>query len=112
MSKNTPKPNPETTCTGQDKILSRRDVLRAAVVAGCSLFVPIAMFSTPANGAEPAAATGAKKLAKAAAKYQNKPNGAQKCSICTNYIAASKTCKRVEGPINPNGWCILWAAKA
>ena len=111
MSKNSPKTTPVTTCTGQDKILSRRDVLRAALVAGCSLFVPIAIFSSSANGAEPAAATGAKKMAKTAVKYQNKPNAAQKCSTCTNYIAAAKTCKRVEGPINPDGWCILWAAK-
>ena len=111
MSKNIPKTNPVTICTGQDKNLSRRDVLRAALVAGCSLFVPIAIFSTPANGAEPVAATG-KKVAKAGVKYQNKPKGAQKCSTCTNYIAASKTCKRVEGTISPDGWCILWAAKA
>jgi hypothetical protein len=92
--------------------MSRRDVLRTALVAGCSLLLPTAIFSSSANGAEPAAATEVKKVAKSGVKYQNKPKGAQKCSLCTNYIAASKTCKRVEGPINPDGWCILWTAKA
>jgi len=112
MSKIIPDTHPVTTCTGQDKIMSRREVLRAALVAGCALFVPVAIFSSAANGAEPATATGVKKLAKAGVKYQSKPKGAQKCSTCTNYIAASKTCKRVEGSIDPKGWCILWAAKA
>ena len=112
MRKNIPDTHPATTCTGQDEMLTRREVLRAVLVAGCSLFVPVAIFSSSANGAEPAAATGAKKMAKTAVQYQNKPKGAQKCSICTNYIAASKTCKRVDGAINPDGWCILWAAKA
>jgi hypothetical protein len=63
--------------------------------------------SSPASAAD-----AAKKVAKAGVKYQNQPKGEQKCGTCTNYIAASKTCKRVEGPINPDGWCILWTKKA
>jgi hypothetical protein len=82
------------------------------LITGCCLFVPITMLSSSANSAEAATATGAKKLAKSGVKYQNQPKGAQKCGTCTNFIAASKTCKRVEGPINPDGWCILWTAKA
>lgn len=91
----------------KDEILSRRAVLRAALMLGCGLFVPITLMSTPASAAD-----AAKKVAKAGVKYQNQPKGEQKCGTCTNYIAASKTCKRVEGPINPDGWCILWAKKA
>jgi hypothetical protein len=111
MSENIEKAVPRETGMVEEA-LSRRAVLRGALVVGCSLIVPIAFFSSSAIGVEPAAATTAKKTPKAAVKYQNKPKGTQKCSICTNYIAASKTCKLVEGPINPNGWCILWAKKA
>jgi hypothetical protein len=100
------KTTPNTTCSKQDEILSRRAVLRAGLMLSCSLFVPIALISSPANGAA------APKLAKAGVKYQAQPKGAQKCSLCTNYIAASKTCQRVEGPVSPDGWCVLWAKKA
>jgi hypothetical protein len=84
--------------------LSRRDVLRGALVVGCSLFVPIALFSSSASGAD-----ATPKMAKKSVQYQNQPKGASKCGTCINFIAASKTCKRVEGPINPEGWCALWA---
>jgi hypothetical protein len=107
MSKTIKETPANTTNTKQDEILSRRAVLRGALMVGCSLLVPISLFSSPAN-----AATEAKKLAKASVKYQDKPKGDQKCGTCTNFIAASKTCKLVEGPINPDGYCILWAKKA
>jgi hypothetical protein len=98
-----------TTPTKQDEILSRRAVLRAGLMLSCSLFVPITLISSPANGAT---APATPKLAKAGVKYQAQPKGAQKCSLCTNYIAASKTCQRVEGAVSPDGWCVLWAKKA
>jgi hypothetical protein len=41
-------------------------------------------------------------------QYQQQPKGEQKCSACTHFIADSKTCKLVEGQINPEGWCVLW----
>ena len=104
------KTPPKTTCTKQDEILSRRAVLRAALMLSCSLIVPIALISSPANGAT--APTKTPKLAKAGVKYQAQPKGAQKCGSCMNFISASKTCQRVEGPISPEGWCVLWAAKA
>jgi hypothetical protein len=107
MSKTIKETPTGTADTKQNEILSRRAVLRGALLVGCSLLVPASLFSSPAN-----AATEAKKLAKAGVKYQEKPKGDQKCSTCTNFIAASKTCKRVEGPINPDGYCILWAKKA
>jgi hypothetical protein len=53
---------------------------------------------------------------KANVKFQNNPKGAQQCSKCNYFIpGASPTapgqCKVVAGPIIPNGWCILFAAK-
>ena len=46
-------------------------------------------------------------------KYQDKPNGTQKCADCIHFIPASSgkgpgTCQIVEGAISPNGWCIEW----
>jgi hypothetical protein len=105
MNEINPNSSPEATDAKQDLMLSRRAVLRGALLVGCNLIVPLAIFSSPANGAESAAT---KKVSKASVKYQNQPKGEQKCSLCKNFIAASKTCHRVEGPINPEGWCILW----
>jgi hypothetical protein len=112
MNRNIEKASPQEVNMTKETSISRRDVLRGALVAGCSLFVPMAIFSSSANGAEPAVASGTKKKLKAGVKYQYSPNGAQKCSLCTNYVAASKTCLIVDGPIDPDGWCTLWAAKA
>jgi hypothetical protein len=100
----------DTTGPKQNEILSRRAVLRGLLMVGASLLIPVSLVTSPANASTAPAA--AKKLAKAGVKYQEKPKGDQKCSTCTNFIAASKTCKRVEGPINPDGYCILWAKKA
>jgi hypothetical protein len=106
--------SPEEECLKQEKILSRRDVLRGALAATCGLLLPITFFSSPAAGADAAEKEpkSAKKVSKESVKYQYKPNGEARCGTCLNFIAESKTCKRVEGPINPNGWCILWAKKA
>jgi hypothetical protein len=112
MNENNQEASPDTTDSRQDEMLSRRAVLRGALMVGCSLFVPIAIFSSSANGAESTAPATAKKVSKKSVMYQNQPKGAQKCSTCMNFIAASNTCKRVEGSINPEGWCILWVKKA
>ena len=91
---------------------SRRLVLRGALVAGCSLIAPVSLFSSLARGADSAAPAATKKLAKASVQYQAQPKGEQKCGGCTNFIAKSNTCARVEGKITPEGWCSLWAKKA
>jgi hypothetical protein len=85
-------------------ILSRRFVLRGAVVAGCGLCLPV-FFSGQANS------EAAKKMTQANAQYQAKPKNERSCGNCANFIAASKTCKLVEGQVSPEGWCNLWAAK-
>lgn len=50
------------------------------------------------------------KVSKTIAQYQEKPKDGKKCATCANFIAESNTCKVVEGPINPEGWCIYWLA--
>jgi hypothetical protein len=101
-------------CVMEEKTLSRRSVLRGALVVTCGLVMPITFFSSPAAGADTVAESpkAAQKVSKTSVKFQSRPNGENKCGTCMNFIAASKTCKRVSGPINPNGWCILWAKKA
>lgn len=49
-------------------------------------------------------------------KYQDKPNGKQKCSGCSLFIpgksaTAVGSCKVVDGAISPNGWCTAFAPK-
>lgn len=72
----------------------------------------------PALAGLVAASTGTAmaKGAKAQFKYQDKPNGKQKCSGCSLFVpgktaTANGTCKVVEGSISPNGWCTAFAAK-
>jgi hypothetical protein len=63
------------------------------------------------QSAPPSSTQSTTKLSKTQVKYQQQPNGDQQCSKCMHYIAESSTCKLVEGPINPNGWCTLWALR-
>lgn len=57
------------------------------------------------------AALAQQKASKAAMKYQDKPNGDQKCSSCLQFEPPS-SCKVVEGPVKPEGYCIAWVKKA
>jgi hypothetical protein len=86
------------------KPTTRRGVLiGAAVLTG----LPILAVSEAAH----AAGT----LPKANAHYQDHPNGTKHCSMCNYYIPGSPKagmCKVVAGPIDPNGWCTLFAPKA
>jgi len=85
----------------KEKIPSRRIVLRAALAAGCGLWLPVAL-----------AAEESKKVSQASVNYQAKPKGDQKCASCANFVAASNTCKVVEGTVSPEGWCRVWVMKA
>jgi len=118
---------------------SRRIVLRGALAAGCSLLLPTALMGCdspqemgsadidtlpPATGpeavppanppSEPMAAAPAEavKSSQASVQYQAQPKGEQKCSNCMHFIAESNTCKRVDGTVSPQGWCIIWANAA
>ncbi len=42
--------------------------------------------------------------------YQDKPKGADRCDGCSSFQSPN-ACKLVEGEINPQGWCSLFAKK-
>ncbi|MBP1688733.1 MAG: hypothetical protein H6Q33_4876 [Deltaproteobacteria bacterium] len=112
----------------------RRMVLRVALGTGCVLAVPTILSAcdqdqrpqgptSGGNGATaspptPAASVGTSSaqvggtVPKAQAKYQERPNGEQKCSNCQQFVAATNTCKVVEGSVSPEGWCMFWAKTA
>jgi hypothetical protein len=58
----------------------------------------------------PAAAEAQQKMAQKLVQYQKTPKNNQKCSDCLHFIAPD-SCKLVEGKIDPNGWCSLFAPK-
>lgn len=44
-------------------------------------------------------------------RYQEGPKGSQRCSGCKNFVGPN-ACRVVAGLVNPNGWCLLFQAKA
>lgn len=50
-----------------------------------------------------------KKQPKSAVRYGHGMRSAH-CSICRHYISPGK-CEKVEGQINPDAWCRLFARK-
>ena len=82
---------------------SRRDALKlgAAALAGACL---------ARNAAAQAKAT------KQAMQYQDQPKNGQTCDQCMHWVPgpdakAQGTCKVVDGPISPKGWCAAFAKK-
>jgi High potential iron-sulfur protein len=56
------------------------------------------------------------KASKQAMKYQDQPKDGQRCDTCLQFIAGAKpgangTCKVVDGPISPSGWCAAYVKK-
>ncbi len=87
-----------------DKKVSRRTILRGAVVTAAA--VPVLL-----SGMSAQAADKFKQDAPNVA-YQHSPDAkGNHCSICANYIDP-KQCKVVEGEIDPNGHCKLFVKKA
>jgi hypothetical protein len=81
---------------------SRRLLLRrAALLAGAALTASV----VPSEQA-----SAQQKASKEAMKYQDKPNGDQRCSNCMQFVPPA-SCKVVDGTINPNGYCIAWVKK-
>jgi hypothetical protein len=82
--------------------LSRRNLIEA-VAAGAvgtvTLYASALAQSAPAQ-----------KQSKEEAQYQDKPKGGQVCGICT-YFVAPTSCQKVDGAINPTGWCKNFALK-
>jgi hypothetical protein len=82
--------------------LSRRSLLtQAAVLAGAALTASV----IPSERA-----SAQQKASKEAMKYQDKPNGDQRCDNCLQFVAPA-SCKVVDGVIKPNGYCIAWVKK-
>ncbi len=79
--------------------LSRRFVLCSAAVAA----------SVCVLGGR-AAPQGSIKSPQQSARYQDHPNGGQRCGSCRQFQPPS-SCKVVAGKISPNGWCSLYFAK-
>jgi hypothetical protein len=77
----------------------RRLFLRGAAIAAGSLVGPAV------------AAAGSAKVSQKLAHYQPSPNGSARCQVCSQFLPAP-SCKVVEDPITPSGWCLLYAAKA
>jgi len=50
------------------------------------------------------------KMAQKLVQYQMTPKNNQKCSICLHFVPPD-SCKLVDGKINPEGWCALFAPK-
>jgi hypothetical protein len=82
--------------------MSRRDLFKVAgSVVGAAAIVGLAGREALADN----------KMAKTAAQYQASPHGGQSCGKCSNYVAASSSCRVVDGPVSANGWCSLYAVK-
>lgn len=79
-------------------------ISRRACLGGAALIVgagATCMMSTSA----------AAKTSQADAKYQEKPQGDNKCSGCAQFQPPD-ACKVVDGKISPEGWCQLYTPKA
>lgn len=76
---------------------SRRSALR--MIAG----VPLGLAMLVAATSEAMA-----KASQKGVRYQNEPKGDHNCANCRHFQPPN-ACKLVEGEINPNGWCTVWA---
>ena len=86
---------------------TRRIILaKAAAAAAAVVVAPLLCASANAQA----------KASKQAMQYQDSPKNGQQCATCLQFIpgsgpAANGTCKVVDGPISPKGWCIAYAKK-
>ena len=90
-----------------EKTTRRIVIIRAVGLLGAALAPALLTGTALAQG----------KAKKQAVKYQDKPNGKQKCADCMHFIPAKSgkgtgTCKIIEGAISPNGWCAEWEQPA
>ncbi len=79
---------------------SRRLVLRATVVT-------LGAAAGAAASAKPAAAV--VKISKSAVAYQDHPQGDKRCEKCLQFQAPD-SCKLVDGPVSPQGFCRIFSA--
>jgi hypothetical protein len=75
-------------------------------------------FAAAAAASEASAAAkssaGAAKSAQSAVQYQTTPKGTAKCSGCKFFLPGTPKgqCQVVAGDISPDGWCVVYSAKA
>ncbi len=79
---------------------SRRAVLSLTASA-------LALGGVSAAGLATAAAA---KSSQKSVSYQDHPKGGKGCNSCDAFLPPS-SCKTVEGPIEPSGWCSLYKAR-
>jgi hypothetical protein len=80
-------------------------ISRRALVGGAALAIGAAATISASTRA-----AAQQKVSQADAKYQDHPNGQQRCEICLNFRPPD-ACQFVESPISPKGWCQFFAAK-
>lgn len=80
--------------------LSRRGLLRAAIVGGGLVFAAAIVSPTEASA----------KVSQRSVAYRGAPNGTARCVNCALWQPPA-ACKVVEGVISPNGWCSIYAPK-
>ena len=86
--------------------ISRRGALAAMVsVTGAAGAIVAGVAAAPAKASDAAS-----QLRKEDVRYQDQPKGDQRCTGCKNFVGPS-ACRVVAGPVNPNGWCLLFQAK-
>jgi len=101
---------PAASAQQDEEMQSRRNILLKLVAITSALWLPIAV--STASSAHAAVKTGPKKVTQASVNYQSQPKAEQKCGKCNNFIAASNSCKLVDGKISAEGWCSLWSKKS
>jgi hypothetical protein len=79
---------------------------REALAKGVGVLAVVASLTAVA----PSTSEAQKKMAPKMVQYQQTPKKDQKCSVCLQFVPPD-ACKLVEGKINPEGWCSLFAAK-
>lgn len=91
----------------QEKKTSRRNMLcRSGAVLGAIILTPLATHSPPAQAGS---------TKKGMLHYQDSPKDGRMCADCAAYTPAASpeagagTCKIVEGPVNPQGWCMAYS---
>jgi len=82
-------------------------VTRRMVLTGTALSLGAALAGAPVSGAS----AQTQKLSQADASYQATPKGSQRCGVCFNFQQPN-SCKFVQGPVSPNGWCQLFGPKS
>ena len=90
-------------------LLSRRKLLSAAVSVSGTIAAGVALMSAPDVRASDSGS--GSQLRKEDVRYQDQPKSSQRCAVCKNFVDPS-ACRVVTGSVSPNGWCLLYQAKA